>query len=149
MLQIIMLPETVAYLLIFAVTHSGLAAPPVLPSIQQMPKTEMLALVCADEPPDCPTSNIVAAFLPHTYRIVALDTFDFDLEEFDASFLVHELVHAAQYWADSKFIETCEKAYAAETQAYKVQNEYLREHGQLYVAGAAMKFFHCDKEIGK
>ncbi len=144
-----MLPETLSYLLFFASLHSGLPPPTVLPTIQQMPRAEMMAIVCVGEPEDCPTLNLAAAFLPHTYRIVALDTFDFDNEEFDASFLVHELVHAMQYWRDPKFLSSCESAYAAEDQAYKVQNEYLRSRGQLYVAGAAMRYFHCDEEKEK
>jgi hypothetical protein len=140
--------ETMVYLYQAAISLSGLPQVELtkMPIIKQMPYEAMIAHVCKVDPDDCKNHpSIAGVFLPTTYEIVLLDSFDFDHNETDASFLVHELVHALQFNQNSDLTATCESTLAAEKQAYQVQNSYLSHHGQLYRAGDVLRFMSCSK----
>ena len=138
--------ETLLYLLQAAASLSGLPSVEVetLPPIVMLPHDVMMARVCKGEPEGCEQTDLAAAFSPTHNEIVALESFDFDNDEVDASFLVHEIVHALQHRAMPAMMDSCESVWSAEIQAYSVQNAYLKSHGQMYQAGAALRFFHCD-----
>lgn len=133
--------ETAVYLFHSAVSLSGLPPTPIpIDSIQQLPREEMMAILCKDGPEDCLNRRLAGAF--DGEKIYLLNTLDME-NMTDASFLVHEFVHVLQYSVNPHLMETCESALEAERQAYAVQNAFLKKHGQLYRAGEVLRFFTC------
>jgi hypothetical protein len=135
--------EILSYLLAAAVQLSGLPPIPVadLPPVVVMPRQEMYVHLCLTG--SCPRTEHLADFIPSQYAIVYLDSLNPEGNEIDASFLVHELVHVLQFHQDRKAFVACADFLAAEKQAYRVQNAYLRQQGQFYIAGAQMRGASC------
>lgn len=146
-----MTSETLAYLLSSAISISGL--PPInqneLPIISQLTSIQMDKKVCENDPDECESELLVGVFIPQYNKIIILDSLDVDNDELDASFLVHELVHALQYKVNPHILDSCESNLAAEIEAYKVQNRYLHIHGQLYQAGQILNFIQCSGQENK
>lgn len=88
--------------------------------------------------------GLVAAYIIGERRIVYRDDLDLRYDA-DNSFIVHEFVHALQ---DHKFgghaFDSCADTLAAEQQAYRVQQQYLRARGQLLVVGERLRRVSCD-----
>ena len=89
-------------------------------------------------PPPCPAIGFAAlpasgtlrsqagAYYPESGSIELAP--DLDLTEaFGQSYLLHELVHAAQYANDAQASARCPQTLEAE--AYSVQSDFLRAHG--------------------
>jgi hypothetical protein len=130
-------------LLAAAVQLSGLPAVPAseLPPILLLPRGELNRTVCPSAPVRC--AGLTAAFDTRRYRIVMDDRLNLD-DAYDASFLVHEMVHVLQFRnAGSTAFTSCEAVFESERQAYAVQNAYLREHDQRANEGAMLKFSRC------
>lgn len=130
-------------LLAAAIHLSGLPAMPAseLPPVLMLPRSELNKTVCPSVPIRC--AGLTAAFDTQRYRIVMDDRLDLN-DEYDASFLVHEMVHVLQFHSGgSTGFTSCEAVVESERQAYAVQNAYLREHDQTGSEGAMLKFSHC------
>lgn len=130
-------------LLAAAVHLSGLPAIPAseLPPILMLPRGKLNQTVCPSAPIRC--AGLTAAFDTQRYRIVMDDKLDLN-EPYDASFLVHEMVHVLQFRnGGSTGFTSCEAVIESERQAYAVQNAYLREHDTPGNEGAMLKFSHC------
>lgn len=69
----------------------------------------------------------VGAFVPSTGRILLAPDLDTDTIA-GRSYLLHELVHAAQYRAGQQFLVRCEGHL--EREAYRVQTAWLRQKGE-------------------
>jgi hypothetical protein len=130
-------------LLAAAVHLSGLPAIPVnaLPPIVMLTRGELNQTVCPSAPMRC--AGLTAAFDTQRYRIVMDNRLDLN-EPYDASFLVHEMVHVLQFMnSGSVGFTSCEAVIESERQAYSVQNAYLRENDKPGSEGAMLRFSHC------
>ncbi len=98
----------------------------------------VIALETSHTPPPCPAIGFAAlpvtgamrsqagAYFPDTGAIELAP--DLDLTDaFGQSYLLHELVHAAQHHSDAHLFARCPAALEAE--AYMVQSNFLRTHG--------------------
>jgi hypothetical protein len=131
------------FLLDFAVAQTGYPALTVesLPPLVALSEQDFGQEVCPEDPLHC--RNIVAVFDTDGYRIVHKAYLDPE-DPSDHSFLLHELVHVLQHQSRGDAIfATCENTLRTETEAYRVQNEYLRRQGQLMRAGKALGFMNC------
>lgn len=130
-------------LLAAAIHLSGLPAIPAseLPPVHLLPRSELDKTVCPSAPMRC--AGLTAAFDIQRYRILMDDKLHLN-DDYDASFLVHEMVHVLQFRnGGSTGFTSCEAVVESERQAYAVQNAYLREHDQPGNEGAMLKFSPC------
>jgi len=130
-------------LLAAAVQLSGLPGMPAgeLPPVLMLPRSELNKTVCPSAPVRC--AGLTAAFDTQRYRIVMDDKLNLN-DAYDASFLVHEMVHVLQFRSTGSVgFTSCEAVIESERQAYAVQNAYLRGHDQVANEGAMLKFSHC------
>jgi len=135
-----MLPETLAFLLTMAISLSGLPGMPVseLPPITPVSQETMFREVCPVHPHDC--YGLQAVYDTDGKRVLYLDTLNTE-DSFDNSFLVHELVHVLQYRAYGDTIYAgCAALKRTETQAYAVQNAYLKRQGVFAQVGEGLRF---------
>lgn len=130
-------------LLAAAIHLSGLPAIPAseLPPVLLLPRSELDRTVCPSAPMRC--AGLTAAFDTQRYRILMDDRLQLN-DDYDASFLVHEMVHVLQFRHGGGIgFTSCEAIVESERQAYAVQNAYLREHDHPGNEGALLKFPHC------
>lgn len=115
-----------------------------VPPIIVLSEQDMYQEVCREDIDQC--RGMAAFFDTEGYRILMRDDLDM-YDDTDNSFLLHELVHALQFLSRGNDIfATCEEVMATEKQAYEAQNKYLRSRGQLFVAGAMLRFTSCPKD---
>ncbi|HEY6898010.1 MAG TPA: DUF6647 family protein [Rhodocyclaceae bacterium] len=132
-----------SYLLAMAVALSGYPEMAVedLPAIQQLPPNALHAAACDDGAAPC--ENLAALFDSQNQRILISNRLD-PADPADNSFLVHEFVHVLQYrQLGESYSEGCEATLAAEREAYRVQNAYLRRAGRLERYGDRLTFMAC------
>lgn len=99
---------------------SGYPSPKSLPEIRQVPLTEIQQRFCNGP------CRIVAYYQPGEGVFID-QAFDLARSEYARSILLHELVHHVQR-VSGKFQaipSECDRWYAAEREAYDIQNQYL------------------------
>jgi hypothetical protein len=141
-------PETRTYLFEKAQRYSGLfsANETMLPPLYSVSKKQMGKIVCPERPFDC--DKLAAVFDDIGYRILILDSFDIssNFKPFDYSFLIHEIIHALQFYERGpEIFKDCQEIYLTEEQAYRAQDHYLKDEGEFFRASMALKFFYCDE----
>lgn len=101
-------------------TLAGYPARTPLPEIHQVPVVELQERFCQGP------CRIQAYYHPDE-GVYIDETFDLENSEFARSVLLHELVHHAQRTAGKfqRMPSECDRWYAAEREAYGVQNRYL------------------------
>lgn len=115
------------------------AGPP--PSLSALPPAELSRRVCGEDPRPC--HGLVAAYGTEQRDILYRDTLDLR-DPTDQSFVVHELVHWLQHAEQGDAIEAnCAAVLANETEAYRVQNDYLARFRQWQRVGEILRFAHC------
>jgi hypothetical protein len=115
------------------------AGPP--PSLAGLPPAELSRRVCGDDARQC--HGLVAAYGTELRDILYRDTLDLR-DPTDQSFIVHELVHWLQHAEQGDAVEAgCAAVLANETEAYRVQNEYLARFRQWQRVGEILRFTHC------
>ncbi len=99
---------------------SGFPAPSVLPEIHQAPLAEIRQRFCGG---NC----MVQAYYKPEEGVYIDEAFDLEHDEFARSVLLHELVHHMQRVSGTfqRIPSECDRWYAAERQAYDIQNRYL------------------------
>lgn len=132
--------ELFALLMAAAVSLSGLPPLEKLPKVTQISSKDLQILACGNED-RC--RGLAAVYDTETKNIYLNNSLNL-LNDTDNSFLVHEYVHALQHqkYGDNMW-NTCEDSKQIEEQAYAVQNKYLKSRGQLFKAGAALRWFNC------
>ncbi|HVY07729.1 MAG TPA: hypothetical protein VHB46_17265 [Burkholderiales bacterium] len=107
---------------LLASVHSltGYAVPGTLPEIHQAPLAEVRERFCHG-------SCAAEAFYNAEDGIYIDEALDLEKDEFARSILLHELVHYAQRVSGTfeKIPSPCVRWFAAERQAYQIQNLYL------------------------
>lgn len=124
-----------------------------LPAVQRVPKVAILDLqglasrLCPQSPADC--AGIMAAYDAPNHTIILRDFLDMRRAS-DRSFLVHELVHAAQHQQQGPgFQARCSDVVSSEREAYQVQNRYLAAQGQAQRVGQMVGRMTCPREDGE
>jgi hypothetical protein len=99
---------------------SGYPVNQALPEIQRIPLAELQARFCKGP------CRVQAYYKPDE-GIVIDEAFDLAEDEFARSVLLHELVHHAQRVSGKfqRIPSECDRWYAAEHEAYMIQNRYL------------------------
>ena len=107
---------------LLASIHSLSGYPPTrdLPEIHQAPLAEIQQQFCHG------TCSAQAFYKPES-GIFIDEAFDLEKDQFARSVLLHELVHHLQRVSGTfqKMPSQCDRWYAAERQAYEIQNRYL------------------------
>ncbi len=133
----------IAYLLAAAIRITGLpgVAAAHLPEFVALPARELERQVCPDGGNGC--RGIVAYFDRLHFRILYRDTLDLE-QPFDHSFLLHEIVHVLQYreFGNAMYAD-CRSTLRTEAEAYRAQNRYLRDTGQLAYVGFSLRTTDC------
>lgn len=141
--------ELMTYLMQIAASLSGLSLPATeaWPPVTALPQAALVKEVCPDRPSDC--TGLAAVYDTEKNRVLMLDSLNIE-NDTDNSFLVHEFTHFLQHSATGDAIfATCEATLATETQAYSVQNRYLRKTGQFARFGEALRFLDCGPDTEK
>lgn len=101
---------------------SGLSVPGYVPEIHRAPLAEIRERFCHG---NC----AVEAFYAPEDGIYIDETLDLEKDEYARSILLHELVHHMQRVTGTfqKIPSPCVRWFAAERQAYEIQNRYLEE----------------------
>jgi len=101
---------------------SGYPASNAIPEIHQAPLAEIQQRFCNG-------TCAAQAFYRPGEGIYIDETFDLQNDHFAQSVLLHELVHHLQRVSGTfqKMPSACDRWYAAERQAYEIQNRYLEE----------------------
>jgi hypothetical protein len=99
---------------------SGYPTPTALPEIHQAPLAEIRQRFCQG-------TCAAQAFYRPGEGIYIDEAFDLANDEFARSVLLHELVHHMQRVSGTfqKMPSACDRWYAAEREAYTIQNRYL------------------------
>ena len=99
---------------------SGYPTPEVLPEIHQAPLAEIRQRFCQG-------ACAAQAFYRPGEGVYIDEAFDLANDEFAKSVLLHELVHHVQRVSGTfqKIPSECDRWYAAERDAYTIQNRYL------------------------
>ena len=144
--------ETKEYLYGKAVRLSGISAYPIaeMPPIYSITKEDLNKEVCPEDPENC--RNLAAVFDDIGYRILVLNDLEIssNFKPFNYSFVIHELVHSLQYRArGAEIFNGCGAVYNTELEAYTAQDQYLKEEGEFFRAGIALRYFHCDEGSAK
>lgn len=113
------------------------------PPVYLVSKADLSLIVCPEAPRNC--EMLAAVFDDVGYRVLVRSDLEMN-SPFEWSFLIHETVHALQYREDGpEIFRDCAAILKTETEAYRVQDEYLKREGQFFRAGTALRFFHCDE----
>lgn len=133
--------ELLADLMGWAARLSGTPAPPETPTLQPLPAAALAEHVCPGNAGDCRT--LVALYDTERRRILYRDSLDMN-DLVDQSFIVHELVHHLQHLREGEALfSSCERALAAEAEAYAAQNRYLVQFKAWRRVGEMLRFMHC------
>ncbi|HEX4986545.1 MAG TPA: DUF6647 family protein [Burkholderiales bacterium] len=118
---------------------SGYPVPEALPEIHRVPLAEVRQRFCDG---NCS----VQAFYRPGEGIYIDEAFDLARDEFARSVLLHELVHHVQRVTGTfqKMPSECDRWYAAERQAYQIQNRYLEEAHDAHRVNVNAWRAHCD-----
>lgn len=140
--------ELLSYLISAAAQLSGY--PPIevgaLPPVRIVSAEAFAVRVCPQAPQEC--RGIAATFESQRYEILVRDSLDLE-QAADNSFLLHEFVHVLQWKARGEAIfDGCPQTLRTETEAYRVQNAYLKREGQFPRFGEALMFTTCAAEAG-
>jgi hypothetical protein len=139
-------PELYDDLIGWAEKLSGRAAPPeaVRPAVRRLDAAGISRQVCPTTPRSC--QGLVGVYGSHDRTILLRD--DLDLRDpTDQSFLVHELVHWLQHLADGDSLDaSCRRVMSHESEAYRVQNQYLARFRQWRRVGEMLRFMHCPED---
>jgi hypothetical protein len=117
------------------------------PPIYVVTKLELNSEVCPEDPNNC--RNLAAVFDDLSYRILIRDDLEItsNFNPFNYSFLIHEIIHSLQYRSfGAEIFNGCDAVYKTEELAYNSQDQYLKEEGEFFRAGIALKYFYCDPE---
>lgn len=118
------------------------AGPP--PVLSALSPAELGRRVCGDDTRQC--RGLVAAYGTEQRDILYRDTLDLR-DPTDQSFIVHELVHWLQHAEQGDAVDAgCAAVLANETEAYRVQNDYLARFRQWQRVGEILRFSHCPDE---
>ena len=101
---------------------SGYPTTKILPEIHQAPLAEIQQRFCQG-------ACAAQAFYRPDEGVYIDDAFDLANDEFARSVLLHELVHHVQRVSGTfqRIPSECDRWYAAEREAYVIQNRYLEE----------------------
>lgn len=144
--------ETIEYLFGKAVRLSGIApyAREEMPPIFSVSKEGLNKIVCPEDPGNC--RNLAAVFDDIGYRILVREDLEItsNYKPLDYSFVIHEIVHSLQYRArGAEIFNGCSSVFDTEREAYQAQDLYLKEEGEFFRAGSALRFFYCEEEIAR
>lgn len=141
-------PELLMDMVSWAVRLSG-RQPPAdgrMPDIMLISGEGLRATVCPEGGRNC--NGLMAVYGTEQRHILLRDSLDM-ADPADQSFLVHELVHWLQHMDHGPAIEaSCQAVLDAETEAYAVQNRYLRLFRQWMRVGEMLRFAHCEDGDG-
>ncbi|PWT71942.1 MAG: hypothetical protein C5B46_07560 [Proteobacteria bacterium] len=118
------LAQLIAELLAAIHVLAGYPIPDAAPSVRLAPLSEMQSLVCRGP---CQ----VRGFYTQQHGVVVNEALDLTHDAAARSVLLHELVHYLQQ-LNKKFDRLpsrCGQWFARESEAYEIQNAYLREQG--------------------
>jgi hypothetical protein len=141
--------ELLQILFLAAIQFSGLQG--VQPPVAALHHHEMMLQVCADlaqtpDYQDCVNQHgLVAAYIIEQHRVVYdMDNLNLN-DDTDNSYVVHEFTHSlqAQTHGDGIFT-TCEGVFAAEKEAYFVQQKYLKSRSQFRRVGDRLRYITCE-----
>ncbi len=91
----------------------------------------------------------MAAYDAPTHTVILRDFLDMRRAP-DRSFLVHELMHVLQHQRQGDaFQAQCSDVMNTEREAYRAQNRYLAEHGQMQRVGQMIGQMACPREEGE
>lgn len=114
------------------------------PKIFKKTKQEMQNEICPTDPNNC--YNLAAFYNTEKNEIIYDEVLDIESNH-DNSFIVHEIVHSLQYFHKGDSIyKDCLASKETESEAYEVQNKYLKKMGVFANYGEALKFLICDGE---
>ncbi len=144
--------EVLEYLFSKAVRLSGLKAYEIkeLPPIYVVSTAQLNSEVCPEDPNNC--RNLAAVFDDLGYRILIRDDLEIssNFNPMNYSFLIHEIIHSLQYRNfGAEIFNGCEAVFKTEELAYHSQDQYLKEEGDFFRAGMALKYFYCDENIAQ
>lgn len=107
-------------------------------------KEDLPRILCPEDPSSC--KNLAAAYETEKKHIIIRSDVNPDDSIVNASFLLHELVHALQNetQSDDEMFGTCERLYYTEKQAYTAQDLFLKSEGAFFRASIHLRFFMCD-----
>lgn len=119
--------------------YSGYPATRSLPEIHQVPLAEIQQRFCHGR---CAAQ----AFYRPGEGVYIDEAFDLANDEFARSVLLHELVHHVQRvsGAFQKMPSECARWYAAEREAYTIQNRYLEDMHDAHRVNVNAWRAHCD-----
>jgi hypothetical protein len=131
---------------LLASIHSLSGYPPskAIPEIHQAPLAEIQQRFCKG------TCSAQAFYRPGE-GIYIDETFDLQNDRFAQSVLVHELVHHLQRVSGTfqKMPSACDRWYAAERQAYEIQNRFLEEMHDPHRVNVKAWRANCDDEVAR
>jgi hypothetical protein len=94
-----------------------------LPEIHRVPHAQIEAMACQQ------TCRVRAIYIPHL-GVYIDDNLDIELNVFDRSILLHELVHHAQaVMGKYEDLSLCQSWKSSEIEAYRIQDLYLARMG--------------------
>lgn len=120
-------------------SFSGFDMPGYIPDIHQAPLAEVRQRFCNG------TCAVQAYYRPEE-GIYIDEAFDLEKDQFARSVLLHELVHHMQRVSGTfqRIPSECDRWYAAERQAYEIQNRYLEEVHDPHRVNVHAWRAHCD-----
>jgi len=123
---------------------SGYPLSKAVPEIHQAPIAEIQQRFCKG-------ACTAQAFYRPGEGIYIDETFDLENDRFAQSVLLHELVHHLQRVSGTfqKMPSACDRWYAAERQAYEIQNRYLEEMHDPHRVNVKAWRANCDDEIAR
>lgn len=111
------------------------------PVLIPMSAESLAAEVCPENPGRC--SSLFAAYSLETGNIMYRASFDLKNRVY-RSFIVHEMVHFLQHLEqDEQMTKTCQQVMRNEREAYKVQAEYLKQHGNAFATKGFPRRMSC------
>ena len=134
--------ELMAYLMATALKLSGLPPIDYTPPVLLVSPVEMTAIVCPENPLEC---RSVVSYFSMRHKLILLRSDQDPESNIGSSFILHEIIHAMQYEQQGGMMyATCWLTIKTEQEAYRIQNQYLKDRGELYRAGIGIEWETCE-----
>ena len=112
------------------------------PTVYMVSKNQLIKLTCPENPAHC--ASKVAIFDKRYFHILLDQNLQAKKAEVFASFIVHELTHAYQYFREPYHSSNpCNLALQNEREAYMMQNRFLSDKGLHYNFGQELRGALC------
>lgn len=142
--------ETLVYLWEWAQRFSGMQSLYGADGYNRFPiymvsKADLAKTICPESPGSC--EQMAAVYDTSNPRILMRKDMDPISNDQDASFLLHELVHALQgeRMTEDQMYGTCQRLKKTEDQAYHAQDMFLAMRSDMLQPSHFMRFFLCGK----